>query len=75
LSVPEYQIEAKELIIAHLDMALENLPEAPILAAEDLEIAWQLLKQGLPDEPPLEAETETEGTPTPGPTVTPTATP
>jgi hypothetical protein len=38
-------------MINQLDLALDKLPDTPILAAQDLEIAWQLLKTGLPSEP------------------------
>jgi chromosome segregation ATPase len=78
--VPDYQQATLDEIILRLDMALGNLPESPILAAEDLEIAWQLLKVGLPDEtaantagdvtltPEATAMEETsESTPTPTP--------
>jgi hypothetical protein len=45
--------------IERLDMALGNLPAFPVVAAGDLEIAWQILVSG---EPPA--------TSTPEPTVT-----
>ena len=58
-----------------LDLALENLPGSPILAAENLELAWQLLKNGLPGS--LSTEESVTVTPVPGndqvtPTITPT---
>jgi len=65
MGVPEYQVEALNAIISRLDLALENLPESPVLAAEDLELAWQLLKQGLPNEPSITVEAS--ATPTPAP--------
>ncbi|NMB91098.1 MAG: hypothetical protein GYA17_22280 [Chloroflexi bacterium] len=52
-----FQQESITLWIQRLDLALTNLPEMPDLAAEDLEIAWQLLSAGLPG----------TGTPTPTP--------
>jgi len=80
MEVPDYQIETKEAIIERLELALTNLPASPELAAEDLEIAWQLLIDGFPNEPDLEAETTSTPSPqveesTPTPTITPTPTP
>jgi hypothetical protein len=84
MSVPEYQQTALAAIIDQLDLAAQNLPDFPILASENLEVAWQLLRSGLPTESeasaalesPLEAtapaEPATEATPTP--TVSPEAT-
>ncbi|MCA1899876.1 MAG: helix-hairpin-helix domain-containing protein [Chloroflexi bacterium] len=46
--------------VKRLDMALNNLPAFPVVAAGDLEIAWQMLVGG-----------ETPATLTPEPTVTP----
>lgn len=63
-SVLPFQTEALSAIISRLDLALGNLPDTPILAADDLEIAWQLLQEGLPGEPGL----------TPYPTRTPFST-
>jgi predicted nucleic acid-binding Zn-ribbon protein len=72
--------ETHSLIIVHLDLALENLPESPVVAAENLEIAWQLLRQGLPEEPALDEKLSDTPTPTSdqtllSPSPTPTATP
>lgn len=50
--------------ISRLDLALGNLPDFPVVASGDLEIAWQILMSG--DVPP---------TPTPEPTFTPTPSP
>ncbi len=50
--------------IERLDMALGNLPAFPVVAAGDLEIAWQILMSG-----------ETPATSTPEPTVAPTVEP
>lgn len=64
--VPEYQVDALAAIITNLDASLRNLPDRPILAAENLEIAWQLLLNGLPDEVPLSSAGQpTSATPTP----------
>lgn len=48
--LPAYQVNAMEAILVRLDLALGNLPERPVLAADDLEIAWELLVLGLPGE-------------------------
>ncbi len=70
--VPAYQVEALQLILDSLDAALENLPDSPILAAENMEISWQLLQRGLPDELPLSTASPTgETTATPTPTSSP----
>jgi DNA repair exonuclease SbcCD ATPase subunit len=71
--VPEFQAEALAAIIERLDAAFANLPRSPVIASDRLEGAWQLLFEGLPDEPlsqeaPTAAEEETpEATPTPAP--------
>ncbi len=66
--VPSYQVKPLAAIIARLDAALSNLPTRPILAAEDLEVAWQLLRDGLPGEAtPQPTPTAGTGTPTPTP--------
>jgi hypothetical protein len=65
-----------ELAIARLDLALENLPAFPVVAAGDLEIAWQILMSG---EAPATSTPEpiTISTPAVEPSLemTPTATP
>lgn len=48
--VPPYQVVALDAITSRLDTAYGNLPDSPVLAADDLEIAWRLLLQGLPGE-------------------------
>lgn len=80
--VPAYQLEALAAIVIRLGLALENLPAAPVLATDDLEIAWQLLLRGLPEEP-SQAPNTTEvslspnltGTPTPFAQETPSPSP
>lgn len=71
--------------IGRLDSALNYLPDQPVFAADDLEIAWQMVLQGLPKADSPSLKTSLPGTPTPtgtraltpgkGSTVTPTATP
>jgi hypothetical protein len=62
--------EARGQAISRLDLALGNLPAFPVVAAGDLEIAWQILMSG-----------ESPATAMPAPTIeptleiTPTATP
>ncbi|MGC9396338.1 MAG: hypothetical protein ACP5J4_15955 [Anaerolineae bacterium] len=47
-NLPEDQQKALAAIVQRLELGLANLPNAPRLAADDLEIAWQLLVKGLP---------------------------
>lgn len=68
--VPEYQTETVAAIGERVGSALEMIPDSPVLAADELEIAWELLRRGLPGEPELQAApdaapTEVEATPTP----------
>jgi chaperonin cofactor prefoldin len=81
--VPDYQTSALQAIISRLDLALGNLPKSPVLASDDLEIAWQLLQKGLPEEAGLTPAPTATGSLTPaaqllapgGQTTTPTPTP
>jgi len=59
--------EVLNQVVARLDLALGNLPQFPVVASGDLEIAWQILISG-------EATVITTSTPTPAPFVE-TATP
>lgn len=68
-------------VLRRLDLTLGNLPSFPVAASDDLDIAWQVLLQGLPAATPtatLPAATETpipttlpEATVAPAPTATP----
>jgi hypothetical protein len=60
-----------EAVVQRLDMTLSNLPNFPVAASDDLDIAWQILLAGLPQATPTPSET-----PTPAGTVssTPAAT-
>ena len=70
-------------ISQRLSFAIENISESPDLVDEDLEVAWQMLLQGLPDDidgieqgktqEQLEVEDQMS-TPSPTPTDTPTPT-
>ena len=52
-----------EAVVQRLDMTLSNLPNFPVAASDDLDIAWQILLAGLPP-----------ATATPSPTPTPAGT-
>ena len=76
-------------VILRLDMTLSNLPDFPVAASDDLDIAWQILLSGLPQPTPTVNVTPTPVgsasptpdaadvtiTPTPQTTVQPSATP
>jgi hypothetical protein len=70
----EKQDAALAQAITRLDLALGNLPDFPVVASGDLEIAWQILMSG--DVPPTPTA-EPTFTPTPAlqPTVEATSTP
>ncbi|MEO5887596.1 MAG: helix-hairpin-helix domain-containing protein [Anaerolineales bacterium] len=67
---PPYQVDALDQIIGRLDLALSNLPAFPIIAVDDVDIAWQLLMIGLPES---EADIVATLTPQRLPTLTSTA--
>jgi chaperonin cofactor prefoldin len=46
--VPAVQAQALAGVVSRLDAALENLPDAPVAAVDELEGAWLLLERGLP---------------------------
>jgi hypothetical protein len=81
-AAPPDQIGSLRAVIARLDLTLGNLPAYPVIAADDLEIAWQVLIDGLPANAeaiatplrvfPTPVPTATE-TPLPTPSATPTA--
>ena len=56
-------------IILRLNLVLNNLPDFPVAASDDLDIAWQILLSGMP------LPQATTATPTPQVTIEPTATP
>ena len=83
---PVYQVGALNQIIMRLDLALGNLPVFPVIAVDDVDIAWQLMMTGLPESeadviatftPALDAAPISTSTPMPEPVLeaTPTATP
>jgi hypothetical protein len=75
LDAPESLAEDLQTVLLHLDFVLSNLPNFPVAASDDLDIAWQILLTGMPPTP-----TSVAGTPspavtlssTPGGTLTPT---
>ena len=78
-----------DAVVQRLDMTLSNLPNFPVAASDDLDIAWQILLAGLPQATPTLSETPTPAgtlsstpavtevtlTPTPQGTVQPSVTP
>jgi hypothetical protein len=73
----ELQAEKNDAVLAQaisrLDLALGNLPDFPVVASGDLEIAWQILMSG--DVPPTPTPVPPTATPEPTLEATPTATP
>jgi hypothetical protein len=65
---PKSLADQLEEVIRRLDLTLFNLPDFPVAAEDDLDIAWQILLGGLPQIPPT-------ANGTPRPTVTVSATP
>lgn len=47
--LPAAQQTGLDAVLARLDLALGNLPDFPVIAADDLDIAWNLLVLGLPE--------------------------
>ena len=74
--MPADKIANLQGVIPRLDLALGNLPNFPVIAADDVDIAWQLLVYGLSNlpTPTFTPEPVTE-TPAPTEEVTPTITP
>ncbi len=73
VGAPTYQVDALNQIIMRLDFALSNLPAFPVIAVDDVDIAWQLLMMGLPEsEADVMATLTATPTPPPFPTFTPT---
>jgi predicted RNase H-like nuclease (RuvC/YqgF family) len=85
-NAPESVADDLDEVIRRLDLTLFNLPDFPVAARDDLDIAWQILLSGLPQIPPSGGGTPTPAgtlsatpnvtlTPTPRGTVEPSATP
>lgn len=76
-----------DAVIRRLELTLSNLPNFPVAASDDLDIAWQILLSGLPQDvptsagatlappTPLSATPEVNLTSTPPSTIEPTITP
>jgi len=75
--VPAYQAESLAAVLARLDLALGNLPDYPVIAVDDVDIAWNLLIIGLPESAAEAAALAITPTPpsTPDATATPEQTP
>ncbi len=75
----ELQTEKEDVVLAkaleRLDLALSNLPEFPVVASGDLEIAWQILISGNAPASTATATATGTSTPTPAPVESSTATP
>jgi len=67
--VAQPSAEELEAVVQRLDMVLSNLPDFPVAANDDLDIAWQILLSGLP-----QATSTLSETPTPAGTVSATPT-
>lgn len=65
---PESLAKDLDEVLRRLDLTLTNLPDFPVAASDDLDIAWQVLLAGLP-------EGQATGEVTPAPPVTPSPTP
>jgi hypothetical protein len=64
-----------DAVIRRLDLVLTNLPNFPVAASDDLDIAWQILLSGMPEAPvSTDATAVPVGTPSATPGVTLTAT-
>lgn len=73
-TVLPFQWETLAAIQTRLELAFVNLTESPLLAIEDLEIAWQLLLRGLPGQPG-ETPALLDAQETPSPEASPSVTP
>jgi hypothetical protein len=75
---PEELAAELDEVILRLDMTLSKLPNFPVAASDDLDIAWLILVSGLPESTPTVTLTPSPAdaaSPTPGPadmTITPT---
>ncbi|HCS40927.1 MAG TPA: hypothetical protein DIW44_15270 [Anaerolineaceae bacterium] len=49
--IPTDQVGALKIVIERVDMAIEKLPAYPVVAANDVDTAWQYLVDGLPNVP------------------------
>jgi len=56
---PESLADDLDAVVLRLDMTLSNLPNFPVAASDDLDIAWQILLSGLPPATPTLIQTPT----------------
>ena len=66
---PSPLAEELEVVIQRLDLTLSNLPDFPVAASDDLDIAWQILLSGQPQATPT---IFVSGTPSPAGTLSAT---
>lgn len=72
---PESLAEELEAVLLRLDLTLSNLPNFPVAASDDLDIAWQILLSGFPEVTPTVSATPIPATTvSPGPTANATFT-
>ena len=77
-NVPSVLGTELDAVLLRLDLVLTNLPDFPVAASDDLDVAWQILLGGVPKPQPTLSPTPTlelSPTPTPPETVEPTVTP
>lgn len=65
---PEPLATELDAVVRRLEFTLSNLPNFPVIASDDLDIAWQILLSGLPPTPVMTAAA-------PAPVLTPSMTP
>lgn len=63
--------ELKEALF-RLDLVLKNLPDFPVPASDDLDLAWQVLAEGMPTQTPVTPTESATPAPVPTESVTPT---
>ena len=74
--MPTDKNAALQDVITRLDLALDNLPTFPVIAVDDVDIAWQLLVNDLPSLPESTSLPDaTNEAPLPAEEVTPTIAP
>ena len=56
---PQPLADELDAVLLRLDLTLSNLPNFPVAASDDLDIAWQILLSGLPKATPTVIETPT----------------
>jgi hypothetical protein len=56
---PHSLADELDAVLLRLDLTMSNLPNFPVAASDDLDIAWQILLSGLPKVTPTVSETPT----------------